>query len=221
MTFSPSLRSSPLTRRSLPSAQLPLLARLSTGSPPVPHGSAALPPHQDTQRDRLAQDPARYGVPVPPPAPPARSGPRLTKPGGATGTRRPRPTRGCLPGLPPPAGLPGSRESRAPGPGTARGRSRLRAAPGTACPELPRAASRRGRPRPHSPPGAPLPPPQVSLAGPSPHFRLYPFRFRILPPLPLRDRRPQAEATANQRRPAPRGAPPPLGDAPPHVIWAA
>lgn len=96
VTFSPSLRSSPLTRRSLPSAQLPFPARLSTGSPPVPHGSAALPPRQDTHRDRPAQDPARYGVP-PLPAPPARSGPRLTKPGGATGTRRPRPTRGCLP----------------------------------------------------------------------------------------------------------------------------
>lgn len=118
VTFSPSLRSSPLTRRSLPSAQLPLLARLSTGSPPVPHGSAALPPHQDTQRDRLAQYPARYGVPVP--VPPPRPASSLRTPAHETRRRDRDAAASPHPGLPPgaaspgrPAGLPGEPGPRA------------------------------------------------------------------------------------------------------------
>lgn len=41
------------------------------------------------------------------------------------------------------------------------------------------------------------PPPPVSLAGPGPHFRLYPFRFRTRPPLPLPARRSLAAAAVN------------------------
>lgn len=127
-------------------------------------------------------------------AAPARSKPRLPQPA-------PLPPRGARSGaapLPPPAGrTPGL--PREPGPQATHGPGHR---PGHRSAPAPPARSRR-RSRPHSPPGAPLPPPQVSLAGPGPHFRLYPFRFRIRPPLPPAARRPQAAGRANQKRHAP------------------
>lgn len=45
-------------------------------------------------------------------------------------------------------------------------------------------------------------PPRVRLAGPGPHFRLYPFRFRTRPPVPLLPCRSRAAASANHLCPA-------------------
>lgn len=59
-----------------------------------------------------------------------------------------------------------------------------------------------GKPQPltHRPQGRS--PPRVRLAGPSPHFRLYPFRFRTRPALPLLACRSRAAATASHLCPA-------------------